>query len=170
MGKEGHIPPALQYRLLGQGIGIAPEGGVIPGLGYPYQEHPGPFDRQAEQGKYQPDPDRPQLLQPTAQQRQPLPARYQDGNCQRQGLPGLPILLHPQHLGQAVQLDVGDRTLPVLNSGDRAPADIDRHGFQLIGQGLLAHAPLDAQGPHLLAHQVFGSSRPDRKSVVRERV
>lgn len=97
MGKEGHIPPALQYRLLGQGIGIAPEGGVIPGWGYPYQEHPGPFDRQAEQGKYQPDPDRPQLLQPTAQQRQPLPARYQDGNCQRQGLPGLPILPNPQH-------------------------------------------------------------------------
>ena len=48
MGKEGHIAPALQYRLLGQGIGIAPEGGVIPGGSYPYQEHPGSLDRQTE--------------------------------------------------------------------------------------------------------------------------
>ena len=80
--------------------------------------------------------------------------------------PGPPLLLrvgvkqlgdgHPQHLGQPIQLNVGNRALPVLDPGDRAPAHIDGHGLQLVGQGLLAHATLDAQGPHLLAHQIFG--------------
>ena len=41
-----------------------------------------------------------------------------------------------QHLGQAVQLDVGHRPLLVLDAGDGAPADVNGHGFQPVGQAI----------------------------------
>ena len=46
-----------------------------------------------------------------------------------------------QYGSQAVKLDIGNGSGSVFDSGYGTAADIDRHGFQLLGQLLLTEFP-----------------------------
>ncbi len=62
---------------------------------------------------------------------------------------------YAENLGQPVKLDIGYSPRAVLDTGNRAAANVDCYGLQLVRKPLLTHFSGNAELPHLVPYHVF---------------